>query len=118
MANKSSITMHPLTMALVMTLVMALTVQETQAKCPTNDLTYCLEAAEADVQPSHKCCTNLAAYTKTATPAVCLCEAALSSTFVDDDNLILQYALQIPQKCNLRYPAGTTCMGFAFPGGQ
>lgn len=30
---------------------------------------------------------------------------------MDDDNLIPLDALQIPQKCNLRYPAGTTCKG-------
>jgi hypothetical protein len=109
---KISPTHHPLAHAvLVMALAMALAVQETQAQCPSNDLASCLPAAKADIQPTEECCANLAAYTATDTPGECICEGALSSPLAGDDDVNVQYAVLIPQKCALLYPAGTTCRG-------
>ncbi|KAG0557335.1 hypothetical protein KC19_11G121200 [Ceratodon purpureus] len=114
---KSSMTMHPLLrLAVVMAVVTALMVHETQAAdCPTNDLSSCMPAAYEDIQPTEECCTNLAAYTNTPTPAECLCQGALSSPLAGDDDVNVKYAVLIPQKCDLDYPAGTTCRGYVIP---
>lgn len=90
-----------------MALAMALMVQESQGACPATDLSVCTPAAEADVQPTETCCTNLVPYVNSATPEVCLCDAFLNA---DNENLDLLYALQIPQKCSLQFPEGVTCL--------
>jgi hypothetical protein len=82
-----------------------------QGDCgPTSELVACLPAAEADVQPAAACCAVLQSYLTTATPEACLCQAASTSAF-ESSGADVQYAIQIPQKCNLSYRAGTQCNG-------
>lgn len=84
---------------------------QVQGECgPTSGLLACLPAAEADVQPSGQCCTVLQRYLTTGTPEACLCQAATSTAF-ESSGADVQYAIRIPQKCNLSYRAGTQCNG-------
>ena len=95
----------------VLVLVGASSMAQVLAQCgTTSELVACLPAAEADVQPSAECCTVLSGYLSTATPEACLCQAATSSAF-ESSGADVQFAVQIPQKCNLSYRAGTQCDG-------
>ncbi|KAG0564396.1 hypothetical protein M758_8G103600 [Ceratodon purpureus] len=89
-----------------------------QGDCgPRRALLACLPAAEADVQPNAACCTVLQGYLTTSTPEACLCQAAMSSAFASS-GADVQYAIRIPQKCNLSFRSGTECNGLTIPGGQ
>nr|XP_024360603.1 uncharacterized protein LOC112274952 [Physcomitrium patens]PNR30763.1 hypothetical protein PHYPA_027079 [Physcomitrium patens] len=98
--------------ALMMLVGLSVVVTQTQAQCPTSGLAACEPAARSDVQPTDTCCTELQAYLDTNTPEACLCEAA--AALIGED---VQYAILIPEKCNLVYKADITCNGIGIPGG-
>lgn len=81
----------------------------TEAACPTIELNPCLPAAEADVEPTAECCTSLNTYISEGNDPSCLCEAAIGTAYFTDNPV--DYAILIPQKCNLTYAAGTECDG-------
>lgn len=84
-------------------------VKETVADCPNlTSLEVCEAAAVADVQPSEACCTALATYISTNGVA-CLCEAAIASLYFLTHPT--DYAITIPEKCGIVYPAGSQCAG-------
>ncbi|XP_024359031.1 uncharacterized protein [Physcomitrium patens] len=112
MANSSAVLV-----LLVVTLLVATLLKETQAACGSSyDLAACLPAAESDIQPSAQCCTQLSSYLATDTPEECLCQTAYSPFFQSGADI--QFAIKIPQKCNLSYRAGIQCNGNTIPGGQ
>jgi hypothetical protein len=87
-------------------------VVESQAPCAGSDpakLYVCLAAAKADVTPSAACCQALGSFNTDAGTA-CLCAASTDPRFTSSGGKS-QFAVLIPQKCNLRYKAGLKCNG-------
>ena len=83
-----------------------------ESQCAGNDPTklyVCLAAAKADVNPSTSCCQTLSTFNSDSGVA-CLCATSTTPTFTSS-GAKLQYAILIPQKCNLRYKAGIKCNG-------
>lgn len=103
-------TMSLLQLLLLATMLMGLS--RSVAACgATSELAACLPAAEADVQPTTECCTVLSTYVSSDdTGGDCLCQAASSSAF-NASGAAVEYAVTIPEKCNLTFTAGTQCNG-------
>ena len=96
----------------VVVLGLSCAVVESQALCAGSDpakLYVCLAAAKADVTPSAACCQALASFNTDAGTA-CLCAASTDPRFTSSGGKS-QFAVLIPQKCNLRYKAGLKCNG-------
>jgi hypothetical protein len=86
---------------------------QVSAQCGNvNSLAGCLSAATKGDPPSAACCNAMAAFAQYGTPAgeACLCQA-ISNPTAKAAGAKAQYAIQIPQKCNLNYKAGFVCNG-------
>lgn len=97
---------------MVVLLGFSCTVVESQAQCAGSDLTKlyaCLSAAKVDVKPTDACCQALSSFNSDAGIA-CLCAASGDPRFTSSGGKP-QFAVLIPQKCNLRYKAGIKCNG-------
>ncbi|KAG0559478.1 hypothetical protein M758_10G104600 [Ceratodon purpureus] len=95
-------------------------VQQVSAQCGNvNSLVGCLGAATRGDQPTAACCNAMAAFAQYGTPAgeACLCQAINNPT-AKSAGAKMQFAIQIPQKCNLNYKAGYVCNGMVVPGGH
>lgn len=97
---------------LVLGLIMILQLQQgAQAQScggqDLNKLSVCLPAATANVMPSAACCQNLGAFQNSE---ACLCAASANPRFTAS-GAKKEFALLIPQKCNLKFKAGYVCNG-------
>lgn len=72
-----------------------------------NKLSACLPAATANVMPSAACCQGLGGFQNSE---ACLCAASADPRFTSS-GAKKEFALLIPQKCNLQYKAGYVCNG-------
>lgn len=96
----------------VLVVAMAL-MQQVSAQCGNvNSLIGCLPAAKSGSQPTAACCSAMTAFAQYGTPAgeACLCQA-ISNPVAKQAGANPQFAIQIPQKCNLNYKAGYVCNG-------
>lgn len=102
MAMKTS---SAVTVLVLVFLCLSSMLHETEAACAaTTSLLACLPATQSDIMPSATCCTQLSSYVAN-NGQDCLCSASTSNTARSD------LALKLPQKCNLKFKAGTTCNG-------
>lgn len=110
MAMKMSLTMTSPVLMVLLLLGLSTMLRETQAACgSTAGLASCLSATTADTMPSAACCQGLKTYVATSGQA-CLCQATTDPQFTRL-GAKPQFAIKLPQKCNLAYKAGTVCNG-------
>lgn len=111
--SRSAAAMAGMAVAWVLLVAMAALVQPASAQCGNvNSLMGCLSAAKTGSQPTAACCSAMTAFAQYGTPAgeACLCQA-ISNPAAKAAGAQLQYAILIPQKCNLNYKAGYVCNG-------
>lgn len=99
--------------AMMMAVMVALAmVNEASACGNVASLLSCLPAAKSGAMPPPACCNAMAAFAQGGTAAgeACLCQA-VSNPQARNSGANPQYAIQIPQKCNLNYKAGFKCNG-------
>jgi len=104
----------------VLVVAMAALVPSASAACGAiQSMLPCLPAARDGVAPTSACCQACATYSQGGTPAgqACLCGAVTNPT-AKAAGMKLNYAVLIPQKCNLNYKAGYVCNGMKIPGGH
>ncbi|KAG0610125.1 hypothetical protein M758_7G040400 [Ceratodon purpureus] len=102
---------------LAMLVVAFAVVQQARAQCGNvNSLLGCLGAATMDDQPTASCCDAMAAFAHNGSEA-CLCQA-IDNPVAKSAGVTMQFAIQIPHKCNLTYKAGYVCNGMVVPGGH
>ena len=97
---------------MVVTAVLAIMVPNVKACGDVTTLASCLPASTTGSMPTAECCNALATYAQggTAEGEACLCNAVSNPT-ANSHGAKAEYAILIPQKCNLNYKAGYVCNG-------